>query len=346
MTIKKTHTSIYLLYAILVLLILSSKIAVAQIGGVSSFKSLDLPSNPITTGLGGINVSVNEANPSEILNNPALLDTSDVKHISLNITPYFSGANFGNLSYAGLLGKQLLAGGIQYNSLGTFVQTDNFGNEIGTFTVNDLAFYLSHSRKQGNITFGATLKYASTSFVDYQSGAIVADLGAYFKHPKIDLSYGMCVKNIGLYSNSNQYTDENPSLPFDVQLGLTYKPMYMPVRFSFQAHHIHQYNISYLDNSQIRYDLFGNRIVEKIGFMDNLFRHFIFGTEIVLDKGFQILLSYNHLRNKDFYTEIGGGMNGIALGFKLKISNIKLNYSYSAVHTAGNFSSFGLIYQL
>ncbi len=330
----------------LLFLFFKSGYLVAQIGGGSSFTSLALPVNPISSALGGINVSLNEANPSDVLNNPALLDTSDADHISLNITPYFSGANFGNIAYSKMLGKNIFAGGIIYNSLGTFVQTDNFGNILGSFTGNDFSFFLSHARRQGNITFGVNLKYATSNFESYQSAALALDLGAYFKHPKSDISLGMVIKNVGLYSGSNFYAENNPILPFDVQFGLNYKPQYMPVRFSVQAHHIHQYNVSYLDNTQIKYDLFGNKIVEEIGFTDNFFRHFVFGAELLLDKSFQIILAYNHLRNKDFYTEIGGGMNGLSFGFKVKINKINLSYSYSGIHTAGNLNSFGLICHL
>jgi hypothetical protein len=43
----------------------------------------------------------------------------------------------------------------------------------------------------------------------------------------------------------------------------------------------------------------GNQVVERVGFADKLFRHFVFGTEILLSKAFQVQLGYNHLTRQE-----------------------------------------------
>ncbi|MDZ7897321.1 MAG: type IX secretion system protein PorQ [Arcicella sp.] len=317
----------------------------AQIAGNESYTFLNIPTNPVISGLGGVNISKSDKDPNGFLQNPALLDSSENNLLSVNYLPYFSGVRYSSMAYVKTIGKQVWGLAGQYFSYGDFQLTDPAGNILGKFSVNDVALTLSYARKQGNITFGGNLKFVNSIIESYSSSAILMDFGGVFKHPKQDLSYAIAVRNIG-FSLKNFTPFDNPNLPLDVLMGVTFKPQYMPVRFSVTAHHLYKYDITYLDRNIIRKDLSGNIIENKTSTIDNLARHLVFGTEILLSKNFNILAGYNHLRSKELSQQNIGGFSGFSVGFLVKSKFLNFSYSHAGYNTAGNLNSFGLVCDL
>ena len=313
-----------------------------QIGGNNSFTFLNIPSNPAISALGGINISKTQRDPNAFLQNPALLDTSENNLLAVNFLPYLGGIKYSSVAFVKSFKKQPFSIAIQNISYGDFQQTDAIGNILGKFSANDVAITLSHARRQGNITFGGNLKFVNSVIENYRASAILLDFGGIFNHPKRDLAYGIVVKNIGIRLKSFTPND-NPDLPLDVQMGVTFKPKYMPIRFSFTAHHLYKYNITYLDKTIIKKDLSGNIIESKINPIDNLGSHFVVGAELLLSKNFNILAGYNHLRNRELSQQNASGFSGFSVGFLFKTKIIDLSYSYSGYNTAGNLNSFGLV---
>lgn len=316
-----------------------------QIGGNNGFTFLNIPSNPVTSALGGINISKTQKDPNNFLQNPALLDSSENNLLAINYLPYLAGIKYSSVAYVRQIKKQTFGLGIQHIGYGEFQQTDAAGNILGKFLANDIALTLSHVRRQGNITFGGNIKFVSSVIESYSASALLLDFGGVFKHPKQDLSYAILFKNIGIRFKSFTPYD-NPDLPLDVQMGISFKPKYMPVRFSITAHHLYKYDITYLDKSIVKKDLSGNIIENKVNPIDNLGRHFIIGAELLLSKNFNILLGYNHLRNRELSQQTIGGFSGFSVGFLFKTKFINLSYSYSGYNTAGNLNSFGFVCDL
>ncbi len=316
-----------------------------QIGGNNSFTFLNIPSNPTISALGGINISKTQKDPNALLQNPALLDTSENNLLGINYLPYLGGVKYSSVSFVKSFKKKAFGFALQNISYGDFQQTDANGNVLGKFTANDVAITLSHARRQGNITFGGNLKFVNSVIENYSASAILLDFGGIFKHPKQDLAYGITVKNLGIRLK-NFTPFENPNLPLDVQMGVSFKPKYMPVRFSFTAHHLYKYDITYLDKTIVKKDLSGNIIENKVSTIDNLGRHIVFGAELLLNKNFNILLGYNHLRNRELSQQNVGGFSGFSVGFLFKTKFIDLSYSYSGYNSAGNLNSFGLVCDL
>ena len=316
-----------------------------QIGGNNGFTFLNIPSNPVTSALGGINISKIQKDPNNFLQNPALLDSSENNLMAINYLPYFSGIKYSSVAYVTKIKKQTFGVGIQHIGYGEFQQTDAAGNILGKFSSNDIALTLSLARRQGNITFGGNIKFVNSVIESYAASALLLDFGGVFKHPKQDLSYAILVKNIGIRFKSFTPYD-NPDLPLDVQMGFSFKPKYMPVRFSITAHHLYKYDITYLDKSIVKKDLSGNIIENKVNPVDNLSRHFIIGTELLLSKNFNILLGYNHLRNRELSQQNISGFSGFSVGFLFKTKFLNFSYSYAGYNTAGNLNSFGLVCDL
>jgi hypothetical protein len=317
----------------------------AQVVGNESFTFLNIPTNPVISGLGGINISKTDKDPNGFLQNPALLDSSENNLLAINYLPYFSGVKYSSIAYVKSIKKNTFGLAGQYLSYGDFQLTDPAGNILGKFSVNDVALTLSYARRQGNITFGGNLKFVNSIIESYTASAILMDFGGIFKHPKQDLSYAIAVKNIGVQLK-NFTPFDSPDLPLDVLMGVTFKPQYMPVRFSITAHHLYKYDISYLDKNVIKKDLSGNIIENKINVVDNVARHFVIGAELLLSKNFNILAGYNHLRNKELSQQNIGGFSGFSVGFLLKTEFLNFSYSYAGYNTAGNLNSFGLVCNL
>jgi hypothetical protein len=325
--------------------ILFAHLSIAQIAGNESFTFLNIPSNPVISGLGGINISKSDKDPNGFLQNPALLDSSENNLLAINYLPYFSGVKYSSMAFVKTIKKNTFGLAGQYLSYGDFQLTDPAGNVLGKFLVNDVALTLSYARKQGNITFGGNLKFANSVIENYTSSALLMDFGGVFKHPKQDLSYAIVIKNVGIQLK-NFTPFDSPNLPLDVQMGVTFKPQHMPVRFSITAHHLYKYDITYLDKNIVKKDLSGNIIENKVNTVDNIARHLVLGAELLLSKNFNILAGYNHLRNRELSQQNIGGFSGFSVGILIKSKFLNFSYSYAGYNTAGNLNSFGLVCDL
>ncbi len=315
-------------------LLLVQSLCVAQnLGGQQAFSFLNLPINAFTNGLGGAGISAT-GDVSQAWSSPALLDSTHRNQAAFTVAPYLAGAKMVTASY-GLPTAQRWALGMQYLHYGTMPLIDNVGNETGTFSAADYALLLAHARTEGNITMGATAKLVGSGIESYQSWAAVVDLAGFFKHPKRDLTFGLAVKNAGVFLKRYSLTDDS-ELPFDVQIGATFKPRFMPLRFSVTLHRLHQWNLVFNDPSiNFTFDSNGNRMVKKVSGVEKLARHVIIGTEVLLHKNFRLLLGYNHLRRQEMRLTKAAGAAGFSFGLLAQTSRFGFSYAYAIQHIAG-----------
>src|SRR5690606_30809834 len=104
-------------------------------------------------------------------------------------------------------------------------------------------------RTMGVFTLGANLKFAQSYLDSYTASAVLLDIGGIYAHPEKDFTVGMVIKNFGVVVKD--YTEGSGSnLPFDVQIGTTFKPQYMPFRFSLTAYNLTRGDIAYFDSGQ------------------------------------------------------------------------------------------------
>jgi hypothetical protein len=187
------------------------------------------------------------------------------------------------------------------------------------------------------------MKFAGSTIAEYNAYGLLFDMGGTLKHPEHDFIIGVLIKNIGFALNT--YTPGTRlTMPFDVQLGTSFKPKFMPLRFSFTAHHLHTFDIAYDDpafNTVI--DQNGNQVTERVGFADKLFRHCVFGTEILLSKAFQLQAGYNHLTRQEMKLENRMAGAGLSFGASLQIKAFQMAYSRAYHHAAGGVSYLTLV---
>ncbi|MBK6265373.1 type IX secretion system protein PorQ [Marivirga sp. S37H4] len=326
---------------LLFLLIASQYDAFSQIGGKRSFEFLEVPNHARVAGLGTVNVSSNAGDVNMVWQNPALLRSQMDGQMSFTFSPYLAGIYSSTATYAKEFEKAgLFSLGVFYVDYGNFEGFDNTGAPTEDFGANDFSIQLSHSRKQGVFQYGASVKFAGSQISGYNQSAVMMDLGGAFLHPEEDLSLGMVIKNVGFYTQ--KLDGEDRSLPFDVQLGATFKPEFMPFRFSLTANRLYQYDLSYFDYTQLDDDgnnLFTNENDDAPGNLDKIFQHLTIGTEIILGKSINLRAGYNHLIRQSLKGEQAAGGGGFTFGFLFQTKKLNLAYS-NAIYQIGGTSHF------
>lgn len=310
--------------------------AQAQVGGQRGFPFLELPTSAKQAALGGINVTAGGHDVNMVSANPALLNQEMDQQVSVSYVGYLADIRQSHAAYAfnsEKLGRW--AASINYLSYGDFVQRDATGMEQGTFDVNDYTLAITHAREVEAFTIGATAKVAVSSIAGNQAVGILADAGAVFKHPEKDFTVGLAFKNVG-YQVKTFDSGERQQMPWDAQLGISYKPEHMPVRLSLTAHRLYQFDIVYLDpNAPGKLDENGNEVKEEKQLGDKIARHFVAGAEFVFSKNFQLRAGYNHLHRKELRLDSKAGGAGFSLGAMLRVRSFELNYGSAFFHPSG-----------
>ncbi|NME66441.1 type IX secretion system protein PorQ [Flammeovirga aprica] len=334
--------SIYL-YLIFLTVITPINSSFAQLGGSETYSFLGVPTNARQVGLGGFLVSSGLDDPNAMFYNSALLGEKSVNKVTFNYYDYHTSAGLTSLGYAHKVGKGIVGIGMGYMSYGSFDGFDDHGISTGTYSANDFWFQGSYTRTQGVFSMSADVKFAASTIETYKSNALMFDLNGAFIHPTKDLVVGLVIKNAGFVMRDYQPND-NSELPFDTQLGISFKPERMPIRFSVTYHHLHQFDITYTDSSlKGEKDAFGNDLYSEPSFADKLSRHFSFGGEFVLGKVLNLRVGYNVMRRKEMVTQGVKGLAGMSIGASLKIKkHIDFGYSAAWYHVAGATNSLTL----
>ncbi|MGY2131636.1 type IX secretion system protein PorQ [Hymenobacter sp. HD11105] len=316
--------------------LLLSQPAAAQIGGQQAFSFLNLPPSAKLAGLGGVNVSSRDADPTMLYGNPALLNAEMDGRLALGYVDYLSDIKQSTATYvfntkkAGRLGV-----GLTYLNYGKFEQFDAAGTSLGEFSVNEYALGVSDAYTSGNFTLAGTLKLAVSGIGGNHSVAALADVGGLFKHPTQDFTVGLTVRNVGYQLRPYVGADREP-MPLDVQIGASFKPEYMPVRLSLTAHHLQRLDIVYLDpNQRGQLNDAGEEIKPKKTLGDKIARHFVVGGEFIFSKNFQLRAGYNHLQRRELRLENTSAGAGMSFGAVLRISEFQLDYTRAYYHASG-----------
>ncbi|SDL61997.1 hypothetical protein SAMN05421823_10766 [Catalinimonas alkaloidigena] len=317
---------------------------VGQIGGRAAFDFLSLPVNARLAALGNVNVSLSDQDVNMMMANPALLQADMVQHATLNWAPYYAGINSVSLGYAfdtpnaGPVGVSFA-----YHNYGTLTQTDPTGAVMGEFSAADYWLGGTWAHRLENYSLGGTVKVAGSSIGSYNAFAVLADLGAAFHHPTRDFHVGLAIRNLGWIFDTYAPGATRPTLPLNVQLGLSYKPEHMPLRFSLTAHHLERPDIVYLDPSKPgTLDANGQEVKEEKKLGDQIMRHLVFGGEFVLSPNFYLRAGYNHLIRRELRLQSRSGGAGFSIGAMARIKAFEVAFARGWYHVAGGTSTLTL----
>lgn len=292
----------------------------------TSFEFLNVPNNARLSALGGINASLADRDVNFFFYNPALISDSLSGFASANYQYYVADIGQATFSYAHHFPRiGILTMGVQHLSYGTIKGYDASGFETGDFKSGETVVVIGKSHQISNFRLGANMKIAFSAIAGYRANALLMDIGGLFIHPKQDLKVGLAIKNLGIilseYSESS-----NSNLPFNVELGATFKPEHMPLRFSLTAYNLVKSDVTYYDPANVD---------PEPGTLDKVLRRVNFGAEVLAHRNVNIMIGYNYLVHQELKLADGGGAAGLSFGFSVMIKSFELVLSRST-YVVGN----------
>lgn len=316
----------------------------AQIGGRNVYDFVNLTPAPRAAALGGYNITTYDHDANFAYQNPALVNDSAHGQVGMSFVNFLGGINYGYASYAHSVPDIAdFHAGVQYVSYGEMIEADVLGNQLGTFRAGDVALVVGASRMVDRFRVGANIKFINSSISGFQSNSALAmDLGGLYVSENGLFTAGLTFNHLGF--NLNSWNTSAPTnLPFDLRLGISQRLAHMPLRFSVTIHNINRPRLIFYDpNAPVEFDLSGEPIENNFPFFDNLFRHFIFGTEFLISKGFNLRAGYNHMRRQELRSANRAGLSGFSFGAGIKISHFRLDYSLASYHAVGATHFFGI----
>ena len=276
----------------------------------NNFSFTELSDNAKVNALGGNNVS---STHTDFLMNPSLIDK---KLFSINYLNYLLDINSSSIMYSDsskFLGNFGL--GIKYLSHGKFEGYDLTGNYSGDFYPKEYIISFGKSYSFSKFKIGTNIKYFYSKLYENSKSAFLVDVGTIFKPIKNkQLSIAIVASNIGFM------LEENISSPrSSLKFGTSFKPEYMPIRFSF----------TYIKKEK-----------------EADFKNFSMGIEVLLSKYLNIMIGYNHKIEKGFKLNNSNRLNGISYGLELILKRFNLNYSRLILNNIAGTNNISINYNL
>ena len=326
-------------------LILVSSFASAQLGGQTAFRVLDIPASARSSALGGNYIAVQDNDINLGIFNPALLNRDMGRQVALSYLPYFEGIKVGYASYAHHCDsiKTTFTGTVQYVDYGTFTRRDETGLETGEFKAGEYVFQVGAGRAIDSLfSIGANAKFITSNLDTYTASAWAVDIGGVFVKKKLGLTVAGMLRNIGYQTST--YTEEREDLPFQVQLGVTYKFKHAPFRLGLMMEQLQQWDLTYDDpNAIVEVDpTTGEVIEEKITTVKKVLLHTVPSAEILLSKNFMLRVAYNFRRRNEMVLADKPSAVGLSFGLGLRVSKLHLSYGFSQLNLAGISNTFTL----
>jgi hypothetical protein len=282
-------------------------IGLAEGGGGGTYSFLRNDVSARAAGLNGSFVSMTN-DPNMLFYNPAALTTLNGRTASVGFFKHLLDVNGGHLSYAQQLpGVGTVGAGLIFLDYGSFTETDESLNTLGTFGATDLAFIVGVGRALDDMTsVGLNAKVIYSSIAGSRSTALALDAGILYEIPSQNITLGASVLSLGTQLSSYMQTRE--SLPLDVKIGITKRPEHLPVLLNLDFHK--------LNESQ---DNFFQR-----------FSSFSLGAEFLMSESVRLRVGYNNEQRKELKLGTSSGLAGFSLGGGIILGDYVVDYAYNS----------------
>jgi len=325
-------------------ILLSSLLAKAQIGGRYAYQFLNLTTSPRMAALGGKVITNYDYDPTQALVNPASINPAMDNQLSVNYINYIGDINYGSAAYAYSWDRrtQVIHAGVTYVNYGSFDGYDEQGNPTNSFSGGEVALSIGHARNIAftNFHLGGNIKFISSTLEQYSSFGIALDLGVMYVYEDWDLNISMVGRNIG--TQITAFNEVYEPLPFELIAGISQTLMNVPIRWHLTLENMQVWNITFSNSNRDETDLEGNVTTEDINFVDDVFRHMIFGIELFPESGFNLRLGYNVRRAQELRIIEKRAFAGLSAGFSIKFNKLRVSYTYAKYSSAAASSYFGL----
>lgn len=322
-----------------------------RLGGQRVFEFLNLSPSARITALGGQLLAVRDSDLASASENPALLNPEMDKQLSFNYNFLAADIGSGYAAYAQHIKKldMTFYGGVQFVDYGTFDQTDEFGQNLGTFEAAEYAINVGASRQlYENLAVGANLKFITSQLESFNSTGLAIDLGAYYRDTSSNFSAAFVIRNAGLTLSSFRENNRE-SLPFEINLGIAQKLKHLPFRLTVNYRNLDQWNILFDDPNVVdEGPLLGDIESSERGRfevnVDNFFRHLTFGGEFLFGKkeNFRLRVGYNHRRRAELRVAEFRSLAGFSFGVGMKVSKFRIEYGRGIYHLAGGVNHLSI----
>lgn len=317
------------------LLTFVSPLTYGQIGGENTYDFLNLTNSARMAALGGNQVALSDSTDLNVsYNNPSLLRPDSKNTLVINYVDYFAGVNYGYAAYS--FGTPLpgnFAAGMHYINYGSFIEALPNGQKTGaTFNAAEYALNLIWSNEYKQFTYGINLKPILSSFENYQSFGIAADLGiSHFSKNKSTV-IALVARNIGTQISTYYDGADRESVPFDLQFGLSKKLLHAPIRFAATMQHLQKWDLA-----QPVEDKTGiTTTFKEDNFGKKLMRHMVLGVELLPSPNFTIRAGYNYQLRQEMKLDEKLSTVGFSWGFGFRISRFQISYGSGRYHLAGS----------
>ena len=301
--------------------------AVAQ-DGSSAYSFLNVTSSSKIYGLGGVNISLVDDDLMSTDGNPALLGPEMHNQIGLNYMHYIGGSNFAGVRYARAAGEHgAWSASVRYFGYGSMQETLPDGTVAGDFSPKDVVFGATYSHDiWGRWRGGVQLRAISSSYADYSAFAIATDLGVNYYDEDRDLSLSLVVANLG--GQVKKFHERADRMPIDVRLGWSQSFGSFPVRFSVTAWNLTKWKLPYVDAGD------GTSDPEvKENFKSNLFRHLVFGADLIASPNYYLGIGYNYKTRTDMSTYSRSFLSGFSLCGGFNLRGFSIGAAFAQPHT-------------
>ena len=316
----------------------------AQLGGNATYQFLNLMSSPRQAALGGKIITNVDYDVTQGLYNPATINLEMDNQLALNYANYLGDISYGTAAYAYTIDRrvQTFHAGITYVNYGSFDGYDENGNSTGTFTGNETALSFGYAIQIGFSDFyaGANIKLISSKLEQYSSLGGALDFGLIYINEYLEFNAALAIRNLG--TQFTTYAGLNEPLPFEIDLGFSQKLKNVPIRWHLTFENLQQWPIAAANPARVTTDLSGNQTQEEIGFLSQLIRHTIVGTELFPDRGFNIRLGYSFRRAEELRILEQRNFSGLSFGIGIKFNKLRFSYTHARYSSASNTSFLGV----
>lgn len=332
--------TIFRRYILATVLAVSAIAALAQ-DGTSAYSFLNISSSARIHGLGGMNISLVDDDITVVGLNPSLLGSEMSNTVAFSYMRYLGNSNFAGLRYAHSARERgAWSVNMDYLGYGSMKETLPDGTVAGDFSPKDIIFGGTYSHDiTDRLRGGINVKGVYSSYADFSAFAISTDLGINYYVPEKDLSLSLVLANLG--GQVKRFSERYNRLPFDVRVGWSQSFGSFPVRFSVTAWNLTKWSSPYIQAGD---GMDNAEEVVKESFTRNLFRHLVFGADLVASPNYYISIGYNYRTRTDMSTYSRSFLSGFSLGGGFKVKSLALSLAYAQPHKGGSTIMFNISY--
>lgn len=332
-----------LLRKFIVLALLAVNIQTYGQDGSSAYNFLNVTSSARIYGLGGVNITLVDDDITVVDQNPALLGGEMSGIIALNYMRYMGGSNFAGLRYGHRAGERgAWSASLRYFGYGSMQETLPDGTAVGSFSPKDVAFGATYSHDiTDRLRGGIEVKGIYSGYADYTAFALATDLGINYYDSDRDLSLSIVAANLG--GQVKRFNESYDRLPIDLRVGWSQSFGSFPLRFSITAWNLTKWKLPYLETGDGSGESSGEM---KENFTSNLFRHLVFGVDLIASPTYYLSLGYNYKMRTDMATYSRSIISGFTLGGGFKVKKMAVGIALAQPHKGATSLMFNLSYNL